>query len=148
MSVPEPKRKPGKLRVETCCVEVCRTTRQLLCREDIFPKRSRWLGCKDIADAANRMLMNIFGANDIRVKTAEDARERRRLQTVALAAFGALEKRMTFEALYWEKEINQYSLWARQMNELGDYLKAWIYRDEKRYADLLGITPQQEEQTG
>lgn len=30
MSVQMPRRKPGNLRVETVCVELCRTTRKLL----------------------------------------------------------------------------------------------------------------------
>lgn len=139
MSVSEERRRPGKLRVETLAYDAARTTRQLLCREDCFPKRSRWLGAKDIADCANEMLMCIYTANDIRVKTEEDARIRRAYQTRALARFGALEKRMTFEAFYWEKDVNLYSEWARKMNSLGPVLKNWIWKDEKRYADLLGI---------
>lgn len=139
MSVPMPKRKPGKLKVETLCVEVCRNTRKLLTDEQIFPKRSRWLGAKDIAETANKMLMCVLEANDVRVKTAEDARERHRLQTLALAYFGAVEKRMTFEAFYWEKNPNLFSLWAQNMNDLGEHIAKWKSKDESRYAELLGI---------
>jgi len=139
MSVQLPRRKPGKLKVETLAVEVCRQTRKLLTDEKLFPKRSHWLGVRDIADASMKMLDCIFAANDVRVKTAEDARERHRLQTLALAYFGTLEKRMTFEAFYWENDPNLYELWARTMNELGETLSKWKYRDDQRYAALLGL---------
>lgn len=145
MSVQAPRRKPGKLMVETTCVALCQTTRKLLCDERIFPKRSRWLGAKDISDAASKMMMCIFAANDIRPKTAEDARERHRLQFLALGYFGALEKRMTFEAFYWEKDPNLYTVWADQMNAEEKLLKNWVYKDEIRYAELLGIKKAQED---
>jgi len=140
MSVQVPKRKPGNLKVETVCVELCRTTRKLLCDERIFPKRSRWLGARDVADAASKMMGCIFAANDIKVKLPQEARDRHRLQTLAIGYFGELEKRMTYEAFYWENDPNLYAVWADLMNQEEKLLKNWVYKDEKRYAALLGIS--------
>ena len=143
MSVQLPKRKPGKAKVETTAFEVCTITRKLLSNEEIFPKRSRWMGCKDIAEAANEMLMCIFTANDVRVKTTEDARYRHAMQTRALAKFGALEKRMTFEAFYWERCPNLYEEWAGQMVELEKLLKNWNWKFDSKYAAWLGLEQEQ-----
>lgn len=140
MSVPVARRTPGKLKVETVCFELCNTTRKLLCNEKLFPKRSHWLGgARHIADAASLMMLFIFTANDIKVKTPKEARDRHELQTLAIALHGALEKRMTFEAFYWETNPNLYSVWADLMNQEGRLLRNWMYKDEQRYADLLAL---------
>ena len=89
MAVLKNKRKEGQLKVITLGDELTVYTLRMLCNENIFPKKSRWLLAGKIADLMNEFHQNLHVGNDIFVATEEDAHERHLRQTRAYSALYA-----------------------------------------------------------
>ena len=69
MAVLKNKRKEGQLKVITLGDELTVYTLRMLCNENIFPKKSRWLLAGKIADLMNEFHQNLHVGNDIFVAT-------------------------------------------------------------------------------
>ena len=68
---------------------------QKLCSEKVFPRRSRWLIAKKIADLTVEFHSAVHYANGIKVATQGERDERHKAQTLALAKLYAVDAELT-----------------------------------------------------
>lgn len=107
-------------------------TLRLLCKEDLFPKRSRWLMAKDIAEMAGRFLDMGRYANGIKADTPELARKRHNAQREAVALLYALDGKMEAAKRHYQIDADRLKNWAHLYNHDMKLFKAWIDRDDER----------------
>ena len=84
-----------KTRVEKATDEIVKRTLEVLCKEDVFPKRSRWLMAYKIADLINDFHGFVQIANEIEVRSHAEFVERHKYQTLAIAFLKASDVKMT-----------------------------------------------------
>jgi len=111
----------------------CQYVLRMLCAEDKFPKRSRWLFGGKIADLVNDFHTCIFLANEIHVETARDRDERHHQLNMALAHLMAIDAKMNLAMRVLDIEPNKLEHYAKLANDCRSKLLAWKTSDEKRY---------------
>ena len=112
-------------------------TLRLLCKEELFPKKSRWLFAQDIAKTANRFLDLVVYANGIIVDTPELALERHNAQRRAVAWCKALNSGMERARRHYNFSADYLKNWTHIYNHEKKLLTGWISSDKKRYGNLL-----------
>lgn len=110
-----------KTRVEKATDEIMKRTLEVLCKEDVFPKRSRWLM-----------------AYKIEVRSHAEFVERHKYQTLAIAFLKASDVKMTLAVDVMKASANKLEFWAGQYNDTLRQLQGWRNKDEKRYAEKYG----------
>ena len=95
MSVPVFRRSENKLQAYKSTIEMTRYTMHMVENEKIFPKKSRWNIGSRITDNCLDSIIKIRQANQIQVKTIEQAKFRLKLQQDVLLHFDALWSLMT-----------------------------------------------------
>lgn len=118
--------------------QLARETLALLCREKVFPKRSRWLLGKPMADLVSAYYSEAMTANGIRVQTAAEFVERHRHQTLAIAQLYSLNAMMGLAQAVLSINPDDLDYWATLLNEADRCTKAWMNSDEKRYGAIYG----------
>ena len=116
--------------------DLCIETLRVICNDDIFPKRSRWLIAGKIADLVNDFHTCMHLANEIRVSNRKEADDRHRYQILALSHLEALEEKIELAKVVLNINVNKVEEWSGKWNEEEKLLKNWISKDTKRYADL------------
>ena len=104
-----------------------------LCKEDIFPRRSRWIMAGKIADLMNDYETAIDEANVPKVKTPALRDRRFEQQQIALGKLDALDKRITQAKRVFDANPNRLEYISKLIIENKRLLQAWINSDEKRY---------------
>lgn len=112
-------------------------TLRLLCKEELFPKKSRWLMAQEIAKTANRFLDMVNYANGIIVDTPELAKERHNAQRRAVALCKTLNSGMERARRHYKFSADYLKNWAHIYNYEKKLLTGWISSDKKRYGNLL-----------
>ena len=112
-------------------------TLRLLCKEELFPKKSRWLMAQEIAKTANRFLDMVNYANGIIVDTPELAKERHNAQRRAVALCKTLNSGMERARRHYKFSADYLKNWAHIYNHEKKHLTGWISSDKKRYGNLL-----------
>jgi len=112
-------------------------TLRLLCKEELFPKKSRWLMAQEIAKTANRFLDMVNYANGIIVDTSELAKERHNAQRRAVALCKTLNSGMERARRHYKFSADYLKNWAHIYNHEKKLLTGWISSDKKRYGNLL-----------
>ena len=112
-------------------------TLRLLCKEDLFPKKSRWLMGQDIARVANQFLDMVVYANGIIVDTPELAKERHNAQRRAFALCKTLNSGIERARRHYKFSADNLKNWAHIYNHEKKLLTGWISSDKKRYSNLL-----------
>jgi hypothetical protein len=112
-------------------------TLRLLCKEELFPKKSRWLMAQEIAKTANRFLDLVVYANGIIVDTPELAKERHNAQRRAVALCKTLNSGMERARRHYKFSADYLKNWAHIYNHEKKLLTGWISSDKKRYGNLL-----------
>ena len=80
-----------KSQAERYAGELAKKVLDKLCKEKVFPKRSRWIIAKKIADLTVDFHSSVHKANGIKVVTQGERDERHKAQTLALANLSALD---------------------------------------------------------
>ena len=111
-------------------------TLRLLCNENLFPKRSRWIIAGKIADLVNDFHSSIHTANEIRVSTKAEAEDRHRYQTLAMAQLQAIEEKIELAKAVLDFDVDRLDHWAGMWLEEEKLLRSWISKDQKRYSGL------------
>lgn len=127
-----------KTRVEKATDEIVKRTLEVLCKEDVFPKRSRWLMAYKIADLINDFHSFVQIANEIEVRSHAEFVERHKYQTLAIALLKASDVKMTLAVDVMKASANKLEFWAGQYNDTLRQLQGWRNKDEKRYAEKYG----------
>lgn len=112
-------------------------TLRLLCKEELFPKKSRWLMAQEVAQTANRFLDLVVYANGIIVDTPELAKERHNAQRRAVALCKTLNSGMERARRHYKFSADYLKNWAHIYNHEKKLLTGWISSDKKRYGNLL-----------
>lgn len=134
MSVLKNKRTDSGIKVISLGDELVVYTLRMVCNENIFPKKSRWVIAGKIADLINEFHQNLHIANDIFVNAPEDARERHLRQTVAHATLYTSASVMRMAQAVFKFDANKLDHWAGMCVEELKLLKAWQKNDDKRYS--------------
>lgn len=136
-----------KTRVEKSTDEIVKRTLETLCKETVFPKRSRWLTAYKIADHMNDFHGFVMVANEIEVRSHEEFVERHKYQTLAIAFLKAADTKMTLAMDVLAVNVNKLEFWAGQYNYTLRQLQGWRNKDEKRYSEKYGPLTE-EDKTG
>lgn len=110
-----------------------------LCKEDVFPKRSRWLFAGKIADLANDYHSAIHKANEIRVVTQRERDLRHYYQTAAMSYLMALDSKVNLAQQALDIDPEKLHYYATLTNECRSLLIAWMNSDNKRYGPPTGL---------
>lgn len=112
------------------------TIRSILCKEEMFPKRSRWLMAGKLADLLNDFHSYVQTANEIRVVTLQEAEDRHRYNTLALAKLMALDAKMNVAAVCFNINKDDLEYFEKLVNTEQTLLKGCIAADQKTYTSL------------
>lgn len=113
-------------------------TLRTLCRENVFPKRSRWLIAQPIADLINRFHSEVMIANEIKVETHDLMVERHKHQTIALAYLEAANIKMSLALTVLDLDADKLEKWAAKFNETRFEVMGWRSGDRRRYEKRFG----------
>ena len=113
-------------------------TMRIMCRENVFPKRSRWQFAGPLADLVNNYHTCIALANGIIVTNHTLFAARYIAQTMAIAWLYALNVKMTAAQLCLEAPADRFDHWAELWNKADRTTKAWRNKDQKRYETQFG----------
>lgn len=140
MSVPEEKRKEGRLTVLVKALEVANYTNNILANRKKFPVELDEVLGNDIKRNGQAIYRNCRLANDLRVQKPvtgqidEEAKEARlRLQTNAIQA--CTELLICIEMAYgtYHLSAKRVAYWGKITKEARDYIRKWRDADKKRY---------------
>lgn len=136
----QPTKKNAALRAtDSLTAETLRT----LCRENVFPKRSRWLIAQPIADLINGFHSEIMIANEIKVETRDLMIERYHHQTLAIAYLEAANIKMSLALTVLDLEADRLEKWAEKFNHARKEVMSWKAGDRRRYEKKYGpISPE------
>lgn len=104
-----------------------------LCKEDIFPKRSRWVVAGKIADLMNDFETCVHLANEIKVKSQQERDDRHRYLTLAIAHLMALDAKVNRAQRSLDIPVDKLHHYATLANDCRTLLMAWLASDERRY---------------
>ena len=123
--------------------ELTAETIRTLCRENVFPKRSRWLIAQPIADLINGFHSHVMIANEIKVETRELMVERYHHQTIAIAYLETANIKMSLALTVLDLEANKLEKWAEKFNHARKEVMSWRAGDRRRYEKKYGpISPE------
>lgn len=118
-------------------------TIRTLCRENTFPKRSRWLIAQPIADLINGFHSHVMIANEIKVETYGLMVERYEHQTIALAYLEAANIKMGLALTVLDLDADKLEKWAHKFNETRREVMGWRAGDRRRYEKRFGPISQE-----
>lgn len=113
-------------------------TLKALCRENTFPKRTRWLLAQPIADLINAFHSEVMIANEIKVETHGLMVERYERQTIALAYLEAANIKMSLALTVLDIDADSLEKWAKKYNETRREVMGWRSGDRRRYEKRFG----------
>lgn len=117
-------------------------TTRLVSNEKVFPKRGRWVAAYDILQAARDFYRHVNRANGIEVRLYEEAVERHKEQTKALASLEDLDELVEFAQEALSINPDYFTTWANLFNEAKRTVQRWQRSDEKRYHIQLYLPAQ------
>ena len=105
-------------------------TLRIICKEDLFPKKSRWLFAEKIANTANDFTGMISYANSIEADTPKLALERHEAQRLAWALLAKLNTLMENAQRHYRFNPNRIGHWCHIFNRERGLLSRWINNDD------------------
>ncbi len=129
------KKPSAKSAVLTVSDQLLKETVAILCREKVFPKRSRWIIAEPIVSIVNKYHTFVSYANGIHVVDHATFAERYKAQTLAIAWHYALNVKMTAAQLILDAPIDAFDHWQRIWNRAKDLTYAWRNSDRKRFEE-------------
>ena len=133
-----------KTRVERETDNITKETLKAICRENVIPKRMRWLVGQKIADLINDFHTCVNVANEIKVKSHAEFVERHKYQTLAIAHLKAVDVKMTLALDVLDLNADYLDTWAEQYNCTLKQIQGWLNKDEKRYSERFGpLSPEE-----
>lgn len=119
--------------------ELAKKVLDKLCKEKVFPKRSRWVIAKKIADLAVDFYSAIEEANGIKVITQGERDERHKAQTLAMAKLKSLDGALNLA-------MDVLSINPDYLDEISELektcervIQGWINSEIKRYGPPTSI---------
>lgn len=136
MSVPEGQRGTGKLEVIVKSLELSDYTLKITANPKVFLPEYQ----KSITDDINRIALAIYvdvwTANNIMVKSADDLAERRHLQERAARNCNNLLALMQLAQKLFHLKLKRIKYWGEKTIAARNLIRAWKESDYKRYAKM------------
>ena len=136
VSVPKGQRNTSKLEVQVVCEQLVSHTVLILANERHFKPEFAKLH-ERILDVAICVGQEVWEANGIRVKCADDYRERHRLQNAAIRHANTLLYLMTVSKKLDRLRKGKYHHWAELARKARDMAQSWMDSDASRYGHLI-----------
>ena len=131
-------RKESRFALADKALDLATYTIDILSNEKIFDPKYKSV-IDRIAAEATIIYHSIRVANDIAVRSTNDARkaeERTRLQYEALAAVEPLKSNIMIAHKLFHLTLKRVRYWNQQVDSIKDMLQGWISSDLKRYKEL------------
>lgn len=136
MSVPVPMRNESKLEVQVKCEDLVVHTIHITSNPNVFdPKYQAFIN--RIVDTALEVGQSVWDANGIMVKTAEDYKERRRLQDLAIRQTNVLLYQMTVAKKLFHLRGSKYKAWVEKARAAKAFTRKWRDSDAHRFGHLI-----------
>lgn len=133
MSVPEGLRGTGKLKIIEDARFLSKYTITITANQKVFlPEYQRSL-TDDINRIALAIFTEAFSANEIKVKCADDYKERRRLQDSAYNNCTELLALVHLAQAVFHLKLKRVQYWGNVIVNVKNLLKAWKESDYRRY---------------
>lgn len=133
MSVAEPQRAKGELEVSTKAKELAVYTLQITSNSKVFVPDFQTSLTNRIVDAALAIHVNVWSANNIRVRSKEELRERRRLQEEAAIKCNILLSLIQVAWKVFHLTAKRVAYWAEKTQSVRNLIRAWRDSDAARY---------------
>lgn len=140
MSVPEEKRRQGKLEVLVKALNVATYTNKILANQKKFDPQYNEVLWNDLKKVAHSIYRNCRIANDLRVmkpvshEIDHEAKEaRKRLQTQAIQDCQELLILIDMAYGTYHLTSKRVAYWGKITKEAREYIKKWREADRKRY---------------
>ena len=122
-----------KSQAERYAGELAKKVLDKLCKEKVFPRRSRWLIAKKIADLTVDFHSSVHKANAIKVVTQVERDERHKAQTLALANLSALDAELNLAMDVLNINPDDLGDIAELEKTCERVIQGWINAEIKRY---------------
>jgi len=136
MSVPVGQRNESKLEAQVKCEDLVAHTVHITSNPNVFdPKYQAFIN--RVVDTAVGIGQDVWEANGIRVKTAEDYRMRHGLQERAVRQANVLLYLMTIAKKLFHLRGSKYRAWVEKARVAKAYVRNWRDSDARRYGHLI-----------
>ncbi len=122
-----------KSQAERYAGELAKKVLDKLCKEKVFPKRSRWIIAKKIADLTVVFHSSVHKANGIKAVTQGERDERHKAQTLALANLSALDAELNLAMDVLNINPDDLGDIAELEKTCERVIQGWINAEIKRY---------------
>ena len=134
MSVPEEKRKQGKLEVIVKALDLATYTIQITANEKTFDPKFRAAVTDDLVSHAKNIYLDCWTANNIRVTNdAETYQTRKRLQDKAVTECNTFLGLLDVAKRVFHLDSKRITYWGNKIINCRKLIRAWRDADKKRY---------------
>lgn len=139
MSVPVNKRSQGKLEVCVQALDLCCYTLHIAKNKNVFTAEYQDSLTNKIIDTAIDIHSNVWGANNVLVKTADDYRIRRRMQDEAANKCNLLLSFIDIAKPIFHLTTKREIYWSKKVIRTRNLIRAWKSADYERYKKVIGM---------
>ena len=133
MSVPVNERSRGKLEVCTKAHDLCCYTLQITKNKNVFTEDYQDSVTDKIISLALDIYAEVWGANNVYVKSHEAYCERKRMQESAANKCNVLLSMIDISKSIFHLESRRVSFWGSKVIETRNMIRAWKESDMERY---------------
>ena len=139
MSVPENKRKQGRLEVCVKAHDLCVYTLQITKNKKVFTAEYQEVLTDQIIAAALEIHQNVWMANNVHVASAADYELRKKLQTLAIVKCISLLSMIDIARSIFHLSGKRVKFWGEKVIEVKKYIRAWRSSDAQRYKNFWDV---------
>lgn len=136
MAVPVGERKESKLEVFVQALDLVMYTLQITKNEKIFLPEYQRQVTDDIVETAKNIYIDAWDANNVRVKTGDDWRERRALQLRAARGCNRLLALVGIAKSAFHLKNKRIKYWTGKILQVRRMIRSWNESDNKRYSNI------------
>lgn len=138
MSVDKSRKRPCLLKAQVLAIQLLTKTIDICSSKNNFPIRKKWAIPSDLYYEAREFCVNLCLANDIKVITEQDAKERLEHDELAkkhIKRYLTLNNIAVLSYPLGESTVNS---WLSLMNEAYEMFNKWYASDRQRYSEYKG----------
>lgn len=136
MSVPESQRGKGKFDVIINALYLAQYTITITKNKNIFLPEYQSALTDDLIRCAKDIYINAWKANNIRVTSQEDWKERKHLQELSILECNSLLATMQLAKKVFHLKSKRIKYWGELTIKARDGIHAWKESDTKRYKNI------------
>lgn len=136
MSVPESQRGKGKFDVIINALYLAQYTITITKNKNIFLPEYQSALTDDLIRSAKDIYINVWKANNIRVTSQEDWKERKRLQELSILECNSLLAMIQLAKKVFHLKSKRIKYWGELTIKARDGIRAWKESDAKRYKNM------------